>query len=132
MSNSSFPDSELFAAAKRVQSFMQARSEFCGNCPNTIYAVSKKNVDFELLTTDLQLLCNAVLLTGHGQSGLTEVQRTAPEKIWLHIGDTGDIDMPYDLTDDITWIDQPIGENSIPYVREDLVVNAPVKLISNQ
>lgn len=132
MSNSSFPNSELFAAANRVQSFIQARSEFRGNCPNTIYVVSSKNVDFELSTTDLQLLCNAVLSAGHNQLGLTEAQRTAPEKIWLHLGDLGDIDMPYDPTDDITWADQSIGENSIPYVREDLVVNAPVNLISNR
>lgn len=131
MPNSSFPGSELFEAAQRVHDFLQARSQFLGNDSKAVYAISNKHGDFELTTSDLQLLCNTVLSDSHSQSELTEAQRTAPEKIWLHLGDMGDIDMPYDPTDDITWTDQPIGTNSIPYMREDLVVNAPAKLISN-
>lgn len=50
------------------------------------------------------------------------LDRTAPEKIWLQInidGDNSDRDEPWPGADVVTWQDEPIGGLEIQYVRAD-------------
>lgn len=55
--------------------------------------------------------------------GVTETIRTAPERIWLQVGDqTGDGDYPFpEHHDEVTWCADSVVACEVPYVRADLV-----------
>lgn len=57
---------------------------------------------------------------------LSRIQRTAPERIWLQVDpDIDAADTDFHDQDEVTWADDDIGENDVPYVRVDLAA-APV------
>lgn len=54
---------------------------------------------------------------------VTEAIRTAPERIWLQVGDMpGDSDHPFpDDHEGVSWCDEQVMPCEVPYVRADLV-----------
>lgn len=54
---------------------------------------------------------------------VTETIRTAPERIWLQVGDSqGDSDYPFpEHHDEVTWCSDSVIACEVPYVRADLV-----------
>lgn len=63
----------------------------------------------------------------HPAVTVTETIRTAPERIWLQVGDqTGDGDCPFpEHHDEVTWCADSVVACEVPYVRADLVGNIP-------
>lgn len=58
---------------------------------------------------------------------LTEAIRTAPERIWLQVGDSrGDNDLPFpDDHGGVSWCDEQVMPCEVPYVRADLPRKRP-------
>lgn len=58
---------------------------------------------------------------------VTETIRTAPERIWLQVGDMpGDSDHPFpDDHEGVSWCDERVMPCKVPYVRADLVGKVP-------
>lgn len=57
-----------------------------------------------------------------------EVDRTAPERIWLQIdtdASNNDREEPWPGCDDVTWQDESVGGLEIQYVRADLAIPIP-------
>ena len=57
---------------------------------------------------------------------VTETIRTAPERIWLQVGDqSSDGDYPFpEHHDEVTWCSDSVVSCEVPYVRADLVGNS--------
>lgn len=55
---------------------------------------------------------------------VSEFQRSAPERIWLNVGDINDEDRFEDVSNDgcewICWCEDSQDKNDVPYVRADL------------
>ncbi|WP_041208807.1 hypothetical protein [Aeromonas jandaei] len=58
---------------------------------------------------------------------VTETIRTAPERIWLQVGDSqGDSDYPFpEHHDEVTWCSDSVIACEVPYVRADLAGKQP-------
>lgn len=63
--------------------------------------------------------------------GVTETIRTAPERIWLQVGDqTGDGDYPFpEHHDEVTWCADSVVACEVPYVRADLAGQWPAHAV---
>ena len=62
---------------------------------------------------------------------ITETIRTAPERIWLQVGDqAGDHDYPFpEHGDGVSWCAEQVMPCEVPYVRADLVGHVPAPAI---
>jgi len=64
-------------------------------------------------------------LNGGGGEAVANVVKTAPEKIYIVIGDDCPPEEPFTNLDEVTWCQDNVNNNDIVYVRADLAAPQP-------